>query len=242
MKKVVVLAAGNGRRMNSDLPKVLVPLKGKPMIEYLIQSIIDSGVDKKPIIVVSPDNIEIFKKALANYNCIYALQKDQLGTGHALACAKDYLARADKVISFYGDHPFVKAETIKRLADNCSGVITMMTTEVENFDGWEHNFFQWGRVIRKSREIEAIIEFKDANDETKQVKEVNPGFYCFDNSWLWKNIAKLKNNNAQKEYYITDLVKMAFEQKHKINSIIIKPKEAMGINNKEELELAENLF
>lgn len=242
MKKIVILAAGKGKRMGAEIPKVLIPIKGKPMIEYLIESIIASGVDDKPILVVAPDNIELFKKTLSGYDCLYALQDQPLGTGHALSCAKDYLENADGVISFYGDHPFVKPETIKRLSDCCSGVITMMTTEVNKFDGWELNFIQWGRIVRKNDEIEAIVEYKDASEEIKSIKEVNPGFYCFNNEWLQENIDKLKNNNAQGEYYITDLVHLAFEQGHKIKSIKIDTKEAMGINSQQELEIAKKII
>jgi bifunctional UDP-N-acetylglucosamine pyrophosphorylase/glucosamine-1-phosphate N-acetyltransferase len=243
MTKIVILAAGKGKRMKDELPKVLVPLKGKPMIEYLIQSIINSGVDSRPVIVVSPDNKDLIKEELKNYNCKYAVQDKQLGTGHALLCAKDVISEAaENIIVFYGDHPFVKSETIKKLAEIHEGDITMMTTKVEDFQGWRKNFYSWGRIIRENNEIQSIVEFKDAGVKEREVKEVNPGFYCFNKDWLFSNIEKLENNNAQKEYYLTDLIKIASEQNIKINSMLIDAREAIGINSREELEIAEGLI
>jgi len=118
----------------------------------------------------------------------------------------------------------------------------MMTTTVDNFDGWQKNFYHWGRIVRQNGEIKAIVEFKDADEEIKQIKEVNPGLYRFDSQWLWENIDRLGNSNAQHEYYLTDLIKLAFEQNQKISSIIISPKEVIGINSIEELKIAENLI
>ncbi len=240
--QVVILAAGQGTRMNTELPKVLVPVNGKPMVEYLVKSIVESGVDKNPVIVVSPDNKDVISKALENYNCQYALQDKQLGTGHALFCARDKIREDnDYVIIFYGDHPFVNQETIKKLADSSNGHVTMATTCLSDFDEWRKSFYHWGRIVRNGDEIKEIIEFKDATEEIKKIKEVNPGFYIFQNDWLWENIEKISNKNAQDEYYLTDLIKIAQEQGLKINSIPISPEEAIGVNTQEELEVAESL-
>jgi len=230
--------------MNSHLPKVLVPLVGQPIIEYLIRSIIEAGVDSRPILVVSPDNEEIMREALAAYPCDYAIQEEQLGTGHAFACARPFFGPEVKnVISFYGDHPFVRAEAVKRLAESHKGVITMVTVEVEDFHDFRKNFFYWGRIVRdEDGEVKKIVEFKDATEEEKEIKEVNPGFYCFDKNWVCANIDKLKNDNKQKEYYLTDLVGLAFSQGHKVNAITIDPRQAVGINSPEELAIAESLI
>lgn len=230
--------------MNASLPKVLVPLAGRPIIEYLIRSIIESGVDSRPILVVSPDNKEIIRKALSVYNCDYAIQEEQLGTGHALACARSLFGPEIKnVISFYGDHPFVRAEAVKKLADSHQGVITMVTVKLDDFEDYKKNFYQWGRIMRgKDGEVKKIVEFKDATEAEKEIKEVNPGFYCFDKNWVCANIDKLKNDNKQKEYYLTDLVGLAFSQGEKINTITIDPRQAVGINSPEELAIAEKLI
>lgn len=243
MNKIVILAAGKGKRMKSELPKVLVPIKGKPMIEYLIKAIKASGIDKDPIVVVNPDNKEIIQKALRRYKCKFAIQDKPLGTGHALACAKKVIGKnVDHILCCYGDHPFIKAQTIKRIGRSHNGVITMMTTGVKNFKGWRKNFFHWGRVLRNHGHIKAIVEFKDADDKIKKIREVNPAIYCFNAKWLWKNIDKIKNNNVQQEYYLTDLIKQSFLQGQNVESFPIDSEEAMGINTREELAIAKKLI
>lgn len=242
MTKIVILAAGKGKRMKSELPKVLVPLKNKPMIEYLVKACVESKIDLHPIIIVSPDNKKLISKALKKYNCLYAIQTKQLGTGNALACAKLLLNKADKIISFYGDHPFIKSSTIKKLATCDNNAITLMTVTVSNFDDWQKVFYNWARIIKQDGQIKSIIEFKDATEEIKLIKDVNPGFYCFNAEWLWKNISKIKNNNTQAEYYLTDLIKLAFEQNQQISHIQINSKEAVGINSQEELAIAQTLI
>jgi bifunctional UDP-N-acetylglucosamine pyrophosphorylase/glucosamine-1-phosphate N-acetyltransferase len=242
MNKIIILAAGKGMRMKSDLPKVLNPIKGEPMINYLIKSIKWSGVDERPIIVVSPDNKNLIKRALKNFNCCYAVQKEQLGTGHAVTSARRLAANAERIIVLYGDHPFLKKETINKMASLKKVVITLATVKVKDFKDWRNNFSHWGRIIRKNGKITAITEFKDAVDKEKKIKELNPALYSFDADWLWKNLKKLKNENAQKEYYLTDLIRLAFSEGQKINFFEINPREAIGINSKEELEVAEGLL
>jgi len=243
MNKIVILAAGKGTRMKCELPKVLVKLKGKPMIEYLVESCVKSGVDASPIIVVSPDNKEIISRALSKYNCQYAIQKEQLGTGNALASAKDLVNKSvDQIICFYGDHPFISTKTIKQVAASHNGAITMMIVKVEDFDDWRKCFNCWGRIIRdENGQIKENIEFRDASAEERKITEVNPSMYCFGSQWLWKNLKKLDNKNSQREYYLTDLVKLAFEQNLKINTFSLAPTEAIGINSPEELAIAESL-
>ncbi len=243
MIKIVILAAGKGRRMKNELPKVLIPIKGKPIIEYLVKSVIKSGVDKNPIIIVSPDNKTLIKHALDKYNCRYAIQEKQLGTGHAVMCAKDVIGgKTDHIICFYGDHPLVRTETIKKLASYHNGTITITTTMVKDFEGWRKSFYHWGRIIRNNGQVREIVEFKDASEEIRKTKEVNPAFYCFNAQWLWQNIDKLDNKNVQEEYYLTDLIKIAFEQDIKVNSFLIDPKEAVGINTNEELAVAKEFI
>ena len=161
-----------------------------------------------------------------------------------MACALNAIdaGKYDHIISFYGDHPLVRAETIKKLAEFPNGVLTMIVPTVPNFDGWYKTFYHWGRILRSEGKVEAIVEFKDATEEVKEIKEVNPGFYCFETNWLKDNIRKLNNDNAQKEYYITDLVHIAFEQGIKVGTFPIDPHEAIGINSKEELEIAESII
>jgi len=230
--------------MGLELPKVLVPLQGRPMIKYLIDSVLKSEVSRKPILVVSPDNQEIIKEALAEYDLDYVVQAEQLGTGHAVSCAQELLSNSKikNLVVFYGDHPFIQAETIEKLLVNHYDPITMMTTRVSNFEGWHQNFIRWGRIVRTDGEIKEIVEFKDASAEQQAITEVNPALFCFNNSWLWENIQQLKNENNQQEYYLTDLIKIATAQNIKINSMEIDPREAVGINSQAELTVAENLI
>jgi bifunctional UDP-N-acetylglucosamine pyrophosphorylase/glucosamine-1-phosphate N-acetyltransferase len=242
--KIIILAAGKGTRMGLDLPKALVPLHGKPMISHLIKSVTASAVDDRPVVVVSPDNKESISQILSESNCDYAIQEEQLGSGHAVACARNYIsADIDNVIVLYCDHPFVTAESISKFGLFNTEAVTIMPTELENYDDWHQNFFHWGRIIRdKNNEVEKIVEFKDASPEEIEITEVNPGFMCFNNKWLWDNIDALSNDNGPKEYYLTALVEMAFKQGYKIGIINIEPREAMGINSREELMIAESLI
>lgn len=247
MTRIIILAAGKGTRMNSELPKVLVSLNGKPMIKYLMDSVVASGVDSRPIIIVSPDNQEIINQELKEYDAEYVVQDKQLGTGHAVACAREALEKSeapvDNIIVLYGDHPFIKSDSIKRFSELNPEALTIMPTTLPDFEGWHQNFYHWGRIIRGALGgVEKIVEFKDASDEEKLVTEVNPGFMCFNYSWLFKNIAALQNNNIQKEYYLTDMVKIAFNDGYEIGTVSIEPHEAMGINSREELAIAESLI
>jgi bifunctional UDP-N-acetylglucosamine pyrophosphorylase/glucosamine-1-phosphate N-acetyltransferase len=243
MTRIIILAAGKGARMDSELPKVLVPLKNRPMIKYLMDSVVASQVDPRPLIVVSPDNREIINQTLSEYDLEYVIQDKQFGTGHAVNCAQEYLGAADSVVVLYGDHPFLKSESIRKFAALKQAALTIMPTILPDFTGWHQNFYHWGRIIRGANgRVEKIIEFKDATDQEKLVTEVNPGFMCFNKAWLLENIAKLKDDNKQKEYYLTDLVKIAFEAGQPVGTIAIGPAEAMGINSLAELEIASSLL
>ncbi len=244
--QIVVLAAGHGKRMNnSNLPKVLVPLEGQPIIKYLLEAIKDSAVTSKPVIVVG-QKAEAVKQALGpEYD--YVLQSEQLGTGHAVACAGELLKnRVANVMVLYGDHPLITPETIKRLAEShlsSQAVITMATVKVDDFNGWRKPLYDFGRIIRdKKGAVVKIVERKDAAEINLEIKEVNPSFFCFKAGWLWDNIDKLSNNNKQQEFYLTDLVQFAFEQGYNINDIEINSESAAGVNSKEQLDLVENLL
>jgi len=246
MTRIVVLAAGKGTRMDSELPKVLIPLKNRPMITYLMDSIRAAGVDPRPLVVVSPDNKEIISQELQEYSVEYVIQTEQLGTGHAVACIKEFIERESpttkNIIVVYGDHPFLKIASIQKFAALNPEAVMIMTTVLPDFDDWRQNFYHWGRIVRDaSGAVEKIVEFKDASAEEKLIIEVNPAFMCFNKDWLFKNIDRLTAANKQKEYYLTDMVKIAFEEGYHIDTINIEPHEAMGINSLEELKVAENL-
>ncbi len=244
--QIVVLAAGHGKRMknNNNLPKVLIPLKGKPLIKHLLTTIAQSGVCEKPLIVIGQKAKEV--KEVLGPNYIYVFQKEQLGTGHAIACGRSQIeGEAKDVMVLYGDMPFISAETIKKLTKRhlAQGkVLTMATVKVSNFKSWRQGFYDFGRIIRdKKGKICQIVEKKDANKKQLEIKEVNPSYFCFKADWLWQNLNQLKNNNVQREYYLTDLAAVACQQGQEIATMVIEPKEALGVNTAEHLALVEKL-
>lgn len=243
MTQIIILAAGKGTRMGSELPKVLVPLNGRSMISYLMDSVKKSEVDPEPIIVVSPDNIDVIKKALSSYSAQYVIQDKQLGTGHAVSCARSSIEKeADNVLVLYGDHPFLTSDSIIQLASLKPKAVAIAPTRLPDFSDWRHNFYGWGRIVRSNNGgVTGIVEYKDADEEQRQITEVNPGFMCFNKDWLFTNIDKLQDNNKAHELYLTDMVSIAFKEGHSIETTSIEPKEAMGVNSPEELSVAQNL-
>ena len=243
--QIIVLAAGHGQRMNNKiLPKVLIPLEGQPLIKHLLIAIEQSGVGARPVIVIG-QKAELVKESLGeNYQYVY--QTEQLGTGHAVLSAKPVLEnQAENIMVLYGDHPYVSAQTIRNLAQThqaSNSVITMVTVKVSDFNDWRAGFYDFGRVIRdQAGGVVAIREKKDATPQQLEIKEGNPSYFCFKAEWLWSNLNKIKNNNSQKEYYLTDLAGIACQQGHKIATINIEPREALGVNTPEQLALIERV-
>ena len=240
--KIIILAAGKGVRMGGDLPKVLAQVRGKSMIRRLLESVKESGIDEKPIIVGGYKKELVISELGEGHE--YINQENQLGTGHAVNLAKDYLKnKAENIMVLYGDHPFVGAETIKKINEKhlgSGGKITLATVKLSDFRDWRINFVNFSRIIRNGNEkIIKDIQFKDANDEERKVTEVNPCYFCFQATWLWNKLETLKNENVQKEYYLTDLIKIATAEGTEIESMAIEPYEALGANTKAELGVLE---
>jgi bifunctional UDP-N-acetylglucosamine pyrophosphorylase/glucosamine-1-phosphate N-acetyltransferase len=242
---IVILAAGHGKRMQSDIPKVLSLLHGKPLVHHLLESVVSSGVCETPVFVVGQKREMVMSSLGDKYK--YAIQQEQLGTGHAVLSSAELLeGRDSNVMILYGDMPHLSAETIRNLAEtqgNSDTVMTMATVKVPDFDEWRAGFFDFSRVLRdENGKIIRTVEKKDAQDHELLITEVNPCYLCVRNDWLWKHLRELKNANNQKEYYLTDLIKMAVDEGAEIGSIQIDPKEALGVNTKEHLEFLEKLF
>jgi bifunctional UDP-N-acetylglucosamine pyrophosphorylase / glucosamine-1-phosphate N-acetyltransferase len=241
--QIIILAAGHGKRMQSEIPKALTMFQGKPFIVRMLEAVKASGVCDNPIIVIGKNGDQV-REALGD-TYTYAVQEEQLGTGHAVMIAEREARDADTVVVLYADHPLVSGATIRNLVETHQrqqATLTMATAIVPDFLEWRAGLFLFGRFVRgKDGTIEKIVELKDATEEEKEIKEVNPAYMCFDAVWMWEHLKMLKNNNAQKEYYLTDLVGMAFAEKKPIASISIDPKEALGVNTKEQLELMQNL-
>lgn len=243
--RVVILAAGKGKRMGSDVPKPLVPIAGEPMIAHLLRSVIASGVDSRPIVLVAPDSRERFVAAVGQF-ADFAEQTEQLGTGHAVMCAKDAIGSADRVVVLYGDHPFISSEVLRRLVDlhdDTPQALAMLTSVVPNFDAPYDVFRGWGRVIRDdSGSVATIREAKDASASELHVREVNPAIYAFPAAWLWEHLPKLGNKNASVEYYLTDLIPMAFAEGMPIVTAQADALDVVGVNTPDELAKAEAIF
>lgn len=247
MINIIILAAGKGTRMKSETPKVLNLLSGKPIIHYLLDSILKSEINGKPIVVVSPDNREQIKTGLKNYSCSFVVQKQQLGTGHAIASVfESKIKLENNLMVLMGDHPCYSPNTLQRLNkshENSKSPLTMATTIVPDFKNAFECFYGFGRIKRNNvGEIAAVIEKTDATEQERRIKEVNSGLYVFNAQWLKENIKKIKINEKKKEYYLTDIIAIAVKQGIKINSIAMPPEQCFGINTPEDLMRAESVI
>jgi len=242
--RIVILAAGKGTRMKQVIPKALTPIGGKPILTHLFESIFSSGLEDSPVLVIgkdSPKMGDVIEKP-----CVHAIQEEQLGTGHAVLCAKEHVSDADAVLVLYGDHPFLSPNALQNIARTHSeqaSPVTMATVSLPSINDWYQSFEKWGRILRDEQgNVIGIREYKDATDGEKQIMERNPALFCFDANWLWKKLADVKNENAQGEYYLTDVIAMAFDEGHIIPTVSISPEEAIGINTPEEKEIAEEIL
>jgi UDP-N-acetylglucosamine diphosphorylase/glucosamine-1-phosphate N-acetyltransferase len=243
--QVIILAAGKGKRMKSDEPKALSLLKGKPFLRHILETIKKLDPEIKPIIVVGYKKERILE-VLGNEHT-YAEQHEQLGTGHAVGSAKSAIKTPhDVVIVLAADQPLVSRETLEQIISTHTEknpTITMATVIIPDFEDWRMGLNHFGRIIRNENgKIKKIVEFKDTTEAEKEIKELNPALYAFDAKWLWENIDKIKNENAQKEYLLTDLIKMAFDQNKNIELVQTSNiLEALQPNSREELEILEKL-
>ncbi len=239
---VVILAAGQGKRMQSDLPKVMHLLNGRPLVDYVVGAVESLGV--KPVVVVGNSNtlVQDYLKDRVEY----AVQAEQLGTGHAVASAENNLkGKVENVAVFYGDAPFVTSDSMTKLISKHieeNATVTMATFSIPDFSEWRQYFYDFGRVVRDEQgKIIKIIQKKDATEEELKILELDPSYFCFKSDWLWENLKNLKNNNAQGEYYLTDLIKIALDEGVNVVGVEIDLKESIGINTKDHLNMAQNI-
>ena len=238
--KAIILAAGKGKRLLSEtmnMPKVLRLAAGKPLIGHVLSNI--DFIEEKDITIVAGYKREMVFETLGDkYN--YAVQEEQKGTGHAVMMAKEaFEGYTGDVIVLYGDMPLFKKETYKNLIEahqNSGADCTILTAITDDK-------LAYGRIIRENGEVVDIVEEKDCTPEQKDIKELNVGVYVFKADVLFSNLDKIKNNNAQGEYYLTDVPKILIGEGKKIASFSTTDSlEILGVNTPEDLELCEKVL
>lgn len=229
---VIVLAAGQGKRMRSALPKVLHPLGGRPLLAYVLDMARELGARKT--IVVHGHGAEVVRTAFGNTDVQWVLQAEQLGTGHAVQQALPFVAGDAQVLILYGDVPLVRTETLKRLLEAAGDGLAITTAELAEPRGY-------GRIVRdRAGKVERIVEEKDASAAERGIREINAGLMALPGGRLGGWLAKIGNRNAQKEYYLTDVVTLALRDGVVVNAVKVEDaSEVAGVNSKRELALLE---
>ncbi|MBI3795072.1 MAG: NTP transferase domain-containing protein [Nitrospinae bacterium] len=229
---VVILAAGKGTRMKSDLPKVLHKLAGRPLVSHVVETAEKLSPDK--IIVVVGYKGDLVRESLAGKAVLFAEQAEQLGTAHAVASARKLLEGfKGAVIVLSGDVPLIDAGTLRELVElreRTGAGVALLSAEVDNPTGY-------GRIIRVDGRVTAIVEEYDADAAQKRVKEMNAGVYVFDADFLFVALEKIRPDNAQKEYYLPDVARIALESGVGVSAFKTEDYiKVTGVNRPEELE------
>lgn len=236
---VIILAAGKGSRMQNSLAKVLIPLAGKPTLEYVL----DTAETLKPArtVLVVGHQADRVQKIFSKRGLEFVLQREQLGTGHAARQAQQALENFEGcILVLCGDMPLIKAETLERLLlkhkkmqAKCS-VLTLKSNGAHDF----------GRIIRDDDgNFLRIVEYRDASAEEKNVDEFNSGVYCFDKSLFFKALSSIRDGNVQKEYYLTDTLEYSVKSGFPVASVqTVDTDEILGINTPNDLQRAEQLL
>lgn len=232
---VIILAAGKGTRMRSNLPKVLQPLAGRPLLGHVIETA--KKLQAANIITIYGHGGDLVRNAFNQEKVEWVEQTEQLGTGHAVKVTLPVLAKEGVSLILSGDVPCVQQSTLQKLVEASTETgIGLVTLTLEDSTGY-------GRIVRKNGKIQAIVEHKDATEEQRQIKEINTGIYCVSNAKLHEWLPKLSNENAQGEYYLTDIVAMAIADGMEIASI--QPEfafEVEGVNDRIQLAALEREF
>ena len=235
----VILAAGKGKRMRSSLPKVLHRLLGRPLVCWVVEAAQKAGIEK--IIVVIGFKGGKVKQALKGYPVEFVWQKSQLGTGHAVRMAYPKLKNfRGTLLVLAGDVPAIKPQTIRKFIEfhrRQGALASVLTARWPDPTGY-------GRILRsKTGDVVRIVEHKDATLEERKIREVNTGTLVFRVPPFFKLLSQIKNQNTQKEYYLTDVISVLNRQKKKVAALLLKNLiEAQGVNSREELQRLEKAF
>jgi len=236
----VILAAGLGKRMKSDKAKVLHEINGKPMIMYVIETA-KKIVGDNIVVIVGKQADEVMETVSRKYEVVFALQKEQLGTGHAVQCALPFLPEYSRdILILCGDVPLISWITLKRLFEEhirSDRDISILVVETDNPKGY-------GRIIMGDRQsVTEIVEEADASEDHKKIKTINSGIYCVKKSFLEYSLNKIKSNNAQGELYLTDIVKIGYNENKKVGAIVgDNSEEILGVNSMQDLIVVEGII
>lgn len=234
----VILAAGKGVRMCSQLPKVVHRVAGKPMVVHVTDSVREAGVDRIVLVVGHGRNFveELFPSGAVEF----AVQEEQLGTGHALLQAREKVMQDDTILVLAGDTPLLQAATLKAMIDNhmrSGAAATVLTTQVEDP-------FGYGRIVRDPQgAFQCIVEEKDADNEQKLIREINSGMYCLQVKDAFAALAGIGAQNAQGEYYLTEILQILKNEGKIVDALLLDAQEDMyGINDRVQLAQAEKII
>ena len=233
---IVILAAGMGKRMRSRLPKVLQPLAGKPMLAHVLEKARLLGKNNRIIVVVGHG-----AEAVKNYfsqaeDITFALQCEQLGTGHALLQALPYCEKGEPTLVLLGDVPLIRSETLTKLVQAAGDGVGLLTVKLSNPKGY-------GRIVRENGAVRAIVEEKDATEQQRAIDEVNTGIMVLPTQYLDRWLNELGNQNAQGEYYLTDVIARAVAEGVEVNAALAdSATEVEGVNNKVQLAALERAY
>ncbi len=232
---IIVLAAGQGTRMKSDLPKVMHPLAGQPMVSFVVSAA--QALDPARLVVVVGHGADLVRQAVGD-SATYATQEEQLGTGHAVQQAAEAAAgQAGTVLVLYGDTPLIRPETLRRVVEYHqaeSAAVTALTSRPPDPTGY-------GRIVRESDggPVLGIVEEREATPAEKAIGEVSSGIFCFRDTWLWPNLAQIRPSTAG-EYYLTQLVAIAQDQNEKVAAWLVSdPMEVIGLDHRLKLSWGE---
>ncbi len=231
---IVILAAGQGKRMHSNLPKVLHPLAGKALVSHVIDCA--RQLSPQTLCLVYGHGGDAVRTTLDAPDLLWALQEPQLGTGHAVQQALPHLKGDGTTLILYGDVPLIRTETLKTLIQAAHGALAILTVELADPSGY-------GRIVRnEAGQVIRIVEQKDASAEERSIREINTGIMAMPTARLGEWLSRLSNNNAQKEYYLTDIVSMAVAEGLPIHTTHPKKEwEVVGVNNKVQLAELERI-
>jgi bifunctional UDP-N-acetylglucosamine pyrophosphorylase / glucosamine-1-phosphate N-acetyltransferase len=231
---IVILAAGPGKRMHSSTPKVLHRLAGRALLEYVLDTA--KQLSPKVVCVVYGHGGELVRRAVEENGAVWVMQEPQLGTGHAVMQAAPHLDERWPTLVLYGDVPLIRAETLRHLVEATGKGLGLLTATLDDPAGY-------GRILRNGKKVVGVVEEKDANARQRALREINTGIVVAPTRKLKAWLAKLQNNNAQKEYYLTDIVALATKERVPVTAVRADAAwETLGANSRGQLAELERIY